>query len=105
MQESNVIIREAGTITEIRQGIVKLSGLPGCVVGQLIELGPETEGFVLGFTESEVLALILGSETRRPGGRRGEVRQQPRRLLVGPQLLGRVVSPLGEPLDGEPRPI
>ena len=104
MNTSPVTIREVGTITEIRRGIIKLSGLPGCVLGQLIELSPDVRGFVVGFTEMEVLALILGPESSLSVGQRVDVRQQPLRLAVGPQLFGRVVSPLGEPLDGGPRP-
>ncbi|MBI4341369.1 MAG: F0F1 ATP synthase subunit alpha [Candidatus Omnitrophica bacterium] len=104
MSASGVDIREVGTITEIRRGVVKLSGLPTCIMGQLIELGRGVLGFVVGFTESEVLALTLGDESELAVGQQVDVRQQPLRLPVGPQLLGRVVSPLGEPLDGEPAP-
>jgi len=100
MSMPGVDIREVGTITEIKRGIVKLSGLPSCAVGQLIEFGRDVRGFVIGFTETEVLALILGRESGLSVGDRVDVRQQPLRLPVGAQLMGRVVSPLGEPLDG-----
>jgi F-type H+-transporting ATPase subunit alpha len=104
MSTSGVEIRELGTIVEIRRGIVKLTGLPSCVVGQLIEFGPDARGFVVGFTETEVLALILGQGTGLSVGSRVVVRQQPLRIGVGPALLGRVVSALGDPLDGGPAP-
>lgn len=104
MSLTGVDIREVGTIVEIRRGIVKLEGLPSCVLGQLIELGPEARGFVVGFTETEVLALLLGSGTGLSVGSRVAVRQQPLRIGVGAGLLGRVVSALGDPLDGQPAP-
>ncbi len=104
MSASRVDIREVGVITEIKGGVVKLSGLPSCTMGQLIELGDAARGFVIGFTDTEVLALIVGSESALAVGQRVDVRQQALRVPVGPELLGRVVTPLGEPLDGGPMP-
>ena len=104
MSPHGIEIREVGTITEIKRGIVKLAGLPTCIMGQLIELGRGVRGFVIGFTEAEVLALTLGNESELSVGQRVDVRQQPLRLPVGRRLMGRVVSPLGEPLDGDPAP-
>ena len=95
MGHTGVEIREVGTITEVKRGIVKLSGLPSCILGQLIELGGGMRGFVIGFTETEVLALTLDQEGHLAVGQRVAVRQQPLRIPVGPQLLGRMVSPLG----------
>ncbi len=104
MSVSGVEIRETGTITEIKRGVVKLAGLPGCILGQLIELGHGARGFVIGFTDSEVLALTLGYDAELAVGQQVEVRQHPLRIPAGAALLGRMVSPLGEPLDGEPAP-
>jgi F-type H+-transporting ATPase subunit alpha len=102
MTTSGLEVREVGTITEVKRGVVKLSGLPSCILGQLIELGRGARGFVIGFTDTEVLALILGEASGLSVGQQLDVRQQPLRLPVGAQLMGRVVSPLGEPLDGGP---
>ncbi|PIQ83501.1 MAG: F0F1 ATP synthase subunit alpha [Candidatus Omnitrophica bacterium CG11_big_fil_rev_8_21_14_0_20_63_9] len=104
MSSNGVEIREVGTITEVKRGIVKLAGLPSCIMGQLIELGPGAHGFVVGFTDREVLALTVGRADELAVGQRVNVRQQPLRLQVGPQWLGRVLSPLGTPLDGEAAP-
>lgn len=105
MEPSGVEVREAGTITEIKRGVVKLAGLPNCILGQLIELHQGVYAFVVGFTETEVLALTLGQESELSVGQRVDVRQQPIRLPVGESLIGRIVSPLGEPLDGDPAPL
>ena len=104
MSPSGVEVREMGTITEVKRGVVKLSGLPSCILGQLIQLNRNVPAFVVGFTETEVLALILGQESGLMVGQHVDVRQQPLRLPVGRQLLGRVISPLGEPMDGGPSP-
>lgn len=105
MHSAGLEVREVGTITEIKRGIVKLTGLPTCIMGQLIELSRGVRGFVIGFTEAEVLALTLGDESELSVGRQVDVRQQPLRLPVGTALLGRMVSPLGEPLDGQSSPV
>lgn len=105
MSADRVDIREAGTVTEIHSGIVKLSGLPSCTLGQLLELGETARAFVIGFTETEVLALMLGSGTGLSVGQQVMVRQHALRVPAGPALLGRVVSALGEPLDGEDLPV
>ncbi|MBI2001616.1 MAG: hypothetical protein HYS69_10630, partial [candidate division NC10 bacterium] len=62
MHPANAEIREEGTITEVKRGVVKLSGLPTCIQGQLLELGRGVQGLVIGFTETEVLALTLGRD-------------------------------------------
>jgi len=97
-----VDVREIGTITEVKRGIVKLAGLPTCILGQLMELGAGVRGFVIGFSDQEVFALTLGDEAELSVGQQVHVQQQPLRLAVGSQMLGRIVSPLGEPLDGQP---
>ncbi len=104
MSTSPVEVREVGTITEVKKDIVKINGLPTCIMGQLVELGRGVRGFVIGFTDTEVYALTLGDESELSVGQRVDVRQQPLRVPVGAGLLGRVVSPLGEPLDGQPQP-
>ncbi len=94
-------IRELGTVAEIRRGIMRLHGLPSCVLGQLIEFGGGARGFVIGFTDVEVLALVLGREQALRVGQQVAVSQQPLRMPVGHDFLGRVVSALGEALDGD----
>ncbi len=100
-----VEIREAGTITEIRRGVIKLSGLPGCVLGQVIQFNRDARGFVIGFTDTEVLALTLGKASSLFVGQEVSVQQEPLRLGTGERLLGRIIAPLGEPLDGGDPPL
>ncbi len=105
MMPSMVDIRERGTITEITRGVVTLTGLPSCALGQVLDLTPRTQGWVVGFTETHVMAVTLGPPIDLAVGQTVEVRQQPLRLPVGTGWLGRALSPLGQPLDGEPLPI
>ncbi len=95
-------VRELGTIIEIKRGVVKLSGMPSCVMGQLVSLTSETKALVVGFTDHEVLALALGDETTLSVGQTVETAAEPLRVPAGPALLGRVVSALGVPRDGGP---
>ena len=98
-----VSIKEVGRIKEIKKSIIKIEGLSGCMLGQLVELGNNTKGFVMGFNESEVLTLLLGTAEALRAGDKVYSELKPFRIPVGEHFLGRIVSPLGEPLDGKPR--
>ena len=99
-----VEVRQLGTVVQVRRGVVVLDGLSSCVAGQLIQLGPRARGLVIGFRDHEALALLLDARADLVVGQRVETSQEPWRLGVGEALLGRIVSPLGEPLDGAPAP-
>ncbi len=99
----SVSIREIGKIKEIRKSIVKISGLPNCMLGQLLNFGDKTKGFVMGFTEDEVLALLLGTSTEIRSGGEVSSEEEMFRIPVGAGFIGRVVNPLCQPLDGKAR--
>ncbi len=96
-------IHEVGTIDSVRECVVKVSGLPSCINGQIVELPNGGRGMVLGFTEDSVQVLVLQSKgAMRTGGKvysRGEFLHLP----VGEAFLGRVVNSLCEPVDGKPK--
>ncbi|MDD5428353.1 MAG: F0F1 ATP synthase subunit alpha [Candidatus Omnitrophica bacterium] len=102
MPES-VSIREIGRIKEIKKSIVKIKGLPNCMLGQLINFGDRTKGFVMGFTEDEVLVLMLGLSTGIGSGDEVSSEEEMFRIPVGKNFIGRIVNPLCQPLDGKPR--
>ena len=90
---------EIGRVLQIADGIARVSGLPGVRLDELVRFADDSLGFALSL-DSEYLSVVLlddgrhiaaGSEVRGTG----EVLQVP----VGPGLLGRVVDPLGRPLD------
>ena len=56
-------IKEVGYIEEIKPGILKISGLEHCMVGEVFEVENGTKGIIIGFDEKEVLGLLLGNES------------------------------------------
>lgn len=96
-----VSIKELGEIREIRKSIIKVEGLSHCMVGQLVNITGGAKGFVMGFNEKEVLVLLLGNPDKLRAGDKVYSESVTFRIPVGEKFLGRVVSPLCEPLDGK----
>lgn len=99
----NLEIKDAGTVKDIKKGIVKIDGLLSCINGQLLDFSCGLKGMVVGFYKSEVLGLVLGDETKiEPGeavyGERGTLK-----VPVGDNFVSRVVNMLGEPKDDKGR--
>ena len=95
-------LRETGTIRDVRKSVAHVDGLPACINGELLDMGQGVPGLVMGFNEEGVLALILGDESSlRMGGEvKGE--SEPFHVPVGDRFLGRIIGPLGAPIDGGP---
>jgi F-type H+/Na+-transporting ATPase subunit alpha len=88
-----------GTVTEVGDGIVRISGLRDVVVGEMLEFEAETQGMAMNLEAESVGAVVLGPYE---GIREGDsVRSLGRVLSVptGDALLGRVVDALGRPID------
>ncbi len=96
-------VRGAGETLSAGDGIAILSGLSGCKLGELIEF--ETGGFaiVMNLDEDTVGAVLLGNDADVSLGTRAYGTGQVLSVPVGEALLGRVVDPLGQPLDGSGR--
>ena len=92
---------DVGTVVEIGDGIARIHGLAGCMASELLDFGDGVRGLAFNLEEDTVSAIILGEYTGIEEG--GEVRTTGRivETPVGPQLVGRVVDPLGVPLDGK----
>ncbi len=93
--------REVGTITSVSIGIAKVSGLPGVGFDELVKFPGELYGIAFNVDEDEIGVVLLGEcEHLRAGDevdRTGRVMDVP----VGDGLIGRVIDPLGGPLDGK----
>ena len=93
--------KETGSVVSASDGIARIYGLEAAEAGELIEFPGGVKGLVLNLESSDVGAAILGSyENIREGDtvkRTGEIASVP----VGEALLGRVVDPLGNPIDGK----
>src|SRR6476659_3122921 len=92
--------REVGTITSIATGIAKVSGLPGVGFEEVLRFPGDLYGIAFNVDEDEVGVVLLGDYWQLHTGdeveRRGHVMDVP----VGNGLIGRIVNPLGRPLDG-----
>ena len=91
---------EVGTVVDASDGIAHIEGLPGVMANELLRFGDGTAGLALNLDEDEIGAIVLGEFTGIVEGqevtRTGDVLSVP----VGDAFLGRVVDPLGAPIDG-----
>jgi len=100
--ESRVSVAETGTILSIGDGIARIYGLQNAKAGELLEFPGGEVGMVLNLEEDNVGAALFGSDK---GIREGDEVRRTDRIVdigVGPELMGRVVDALGNPLDGGP---
>jgi len=93
--------REVGTITSIATGIAKVSGLPGVGFEEVLKFPGEVYGIAFNVDADEIGVVLLGDYWRLHAGdeveRRGHVVDVP----VGEGLIGRIINPMGRPLDGK----
>ncbi|HWH03331.1 MAG TPA: F0F1 ATP synthase subunit alpha [Gemmatimonadales bacterium] len=101
---SDIDVREVGTVLEVKDGIARIYGLTSAMAGEMLEVtassGEKITGLALNLEEDNIGAVILGDYLQLREG--DEVRRTARVLEVpvGPALVGRVVNPLGVPVDG-----
>ena len=99
--ERQTDMAEVGTIIAVGDGIGRIYGLDRCMAGELLELPHGVMAMALNLEEDSVGAVLLGETTLIKEGdqvrRTGKIMQVP----AGEAMLGRVVDPLGEPLDGK----
>src|SRR6059058_1309032 len=93
-------LAEVGTVLQVGDGIARLYGLENCVALEMLELEHGVVGLAFNLEEDDVGAALFGEwqhvKEGEPVKRTGRVASVP----VGEALLGRVVDPLGNPLDG-----
>jgi len=92
---------ETGTVLTVGDGISRLSGLSGCMSGELLEFEDGTYGMAQNLEENTVSAVLFGDDTGISEGqtvkRTGRVVSVP----VGEEIIGRVVNAIGQPIDGK----
>ena len=98
---STVTMVDVGTVIEVGDGIARIHGLTAAKYNELLQFPQEIMGIALNLEEESVSAVILGDYTQIKEG--DEVRCTGRiaEVPVGDALIGRVVDPLGRPLDGK----
>ncbi len=94
-------VDEVGRVVYVGDGIARVYGLDKVMYGELVEFPGDIQGMALNLEEDNVGCVLFGSDSSVKEGdivkRTGKVVQVP----VGPELVGRVVNPLGQPLDGK----
>ncbi len=97
--QAEVEVEEVGTVLEVGDGIARIYGLRNALAMEMLDLPHGVTGLALNLEEDNVGAVLLGQDTLIKEGdlvkRSGKVLQVP----VGKALVGRVVDPLGNPLD------
>jgi len=96
-------ITDVGTVRQVGDGVASVSGLPQATTDELLQFPAQVMGLVMNLETDWIDCILLGAEQGIQGG--DVVWSTGRRITVpvGDHLLGRVVSPLGEPLDGRGR--
>jgi F-type H+-transporting ATPase subunit alpha len=91
---------EVGAVVECGDGIARVSGLPSVMANELLEFEDGTRGLALNLDVREIGVVVLGEFSQIEEGQRVKRTAEVLSVPVGDGYLGRVVGPLGEPLDG-----
>ncbi len=92
---------QVGRVREVGDGIARVSGLPGAAVNELLQFENGSFGLALNLDERSIGAVVLGEVDDIEEGQTVSATGDILSLPVGDGLLGRVVNPLGEPIDGK----
>ena len=92
--------REVGTITNSSVGVATVSGLPGVGYEELVRFPGDVLGIAFNVDEDEVGVILLGDYQQLHAGDEVERAGRVMDVAVGEALIGRVIDPLGRPLDG-----
>ncbi len=102
--ESRVDFEDIGTVLHVGDGVATLSGLPSVHTEEMVTFPTGVGGLVFSLDPHRLDVILLGSDEGIRGGDLVRTSGKRLRIPVGPNLLGRVVNPLGEPLDGGQTP-
>ncbi len=99
--DAQIDVREVGRVLEVGDGIARVYGLSGVMAGEMVEFATGVTGLAFNLEENSVGVIILGDYLKIAEGE--EVKSMGKLLSVpvGDGMLGRVVDPLGQPLDGK----
>ncbi|MDV2989475.1 MAG: F0F1 ATP synthase subunit alpha [Dehalogenimonas sp.] len=98
---SDVAVADVGTVIEVGDGIARIHGLASAEFNELLEFPGGVMGIAMNLEEDSVAAVLLGEDTLIKEG--DQVRRTNRiiEVPVGEEMIGRVVNPLGQPIDGK----
>ncbi|HAX81406.1 MAG TPA: F0F1 ATP synthase subunit alpha, partial [Actinobacteria bacterium] len=90
-----------GEVISIGDGVARVSGLPGCMASELLEFPGGLLGVALNLDEDSIGAVIMGEASHIQEGDPVRLTGKVLSIPVGDALLGRVIDPLGNPMDGK----
>jgi F-type H+-transporting ATPase subunit alpha len=99
--ESKIELTEVGQVIQVGDGIARVYGLEGCMSLELLEFPGPVFGVALNLEKDNVGVVLMGDDK---GIKEGDTVKRTGRIIsvpVGDELIGRVVNPLGQPLDGK----
>ncbi len=99
--QQTVAVEEVGSVISVGDGIARIHGLDRCMAGEMLEFPQGVFGIALNLEEDQVGAVLLGDYTEI---REGDTVKRTKKIMsvpIGEALIGRVVNPLGQPLDGK----
>jgi F-type H+/Na+-transporting ATPase subunit alpha len=99
--EQTVAVEEVGSVISVGDGIARVHGLDRCMAGEMLEFPHGVFGIALNLEEDQVGTVLLGDYTEI---REGDTVKRTNSIMsvpVGEAMVGRVVNPLGQPLDGK----
>lgn len=99
--KSETELEEVGTVLQVGDGIARIYGLSNVEANEMIEFDSGVKGIVLNLEEDNVGAVLLGLSSKVKEGDSVKRLQRIASIMVGEQLLGRVINTLGEPIDGK----
>ena len=98
---SELRVEEEGTILEVKDGVARIYGLTNCLAGEMLQFPNGSFGLALNLEEASIGAVILGEFVDLREGDKVKRTGAVVRVPVGEAMVGRVVDPLGQPLDGK----
>ena len=99
--ETSIDMSEVGTVISVGDGIARIYGLDGAMAGELIELPHDVFGLALNLEDDNVGCVLMGEVHLVQEGDEAKRTKRILNIPVGRGLVGRVVDPLGRPLDGK----
>ncbi|MCP5348049.1 MAG: F0F1 ATP synthase subunit alpha [Gammaproteobacteria bacterium] len=98
-------VAERGSVISVGDGIAWISGLPSAAMDDILELEDGSRGLVFDLNENRIGAILLHETGSLTAGTTAHLSGRLLSTPVGDTLLGRIVDPLGAPLDGKPAPV
>ena len=99
--ESKMKVDEVGYVVQSSDGVAKVYGLENCMSGELVDFGNDIFGMALNLEEECVGCVLLGGEKEIKEGSLAKRTGKTVSIGVSEEIIGRVVNPLGQPLDGK----